>query len=138
MNTSKTKKGILLMLVACFAVSSALVAGTSADNKTTEKARETVANASPDDWSAYMKSAEKCIRKGVNLEEAEKWIDYSISISKNEHNLEVKGDLYMKNNDPQRAGEYYLEAMKIIKARDVNGNISALQEKMAKVKEHIF
>lgn len=138
MNTSKMKKGIVLMLVACFTMGAPLLANTSTDNKTTEKARETVANASPDDWSAYMKSAEKCVRKGVNLEEAAEWIDRSISIYKNEHNLEVKGDLYMQNNQPEKAGEYYLEAMKMVKARDVNGNISALQDKMVKVKELIY
>ena len=59
----------------------------AASDKTSEKAREAVENAEPNDWSTLAESAEKCLRKKVNIEEANEWIKKSIVINKNEFNL---------------------------------------------------
>ena len=76
-------------------------------DKTSDKARTAVENAAPDDWKTYAKSAQKCIRKKVNLKEAATWIDKSLSIKETAYNLEVKGDYYAAMNLPEKAIEMY-------------------------------
>jgi len=77
-------------------------------NKTTLKARQTVEQASPEDWLALAQSAEMCFKKNVNLKEAAEWIDRSIAIKETSFNLEVKGDYYLVSNLPDKALEYYV------------------------------
>lgn len=90
------------------------------DDKTTLKAREVVENASPDDWMAYAKSAEKCIKKNVNLKEAAEWLDKSIAIKTTPYNLRLKGLYYEKNNMPDEAVKFYVESLKIGLESDIN------------------
>ena len=104
------------------------------DDKVVEKARNAVENASPDDWYAYAKSAEMCIRKNVNMKEASEWIDKSISIKETAYNLEVKGDYYAKNQLPEKALEMYVRSAQIARESDINADTSGLQEKIAKLK----
>jgi hypothetical protein len=103
------------------------------DNKTVEKARSAVENASPDDWYAYAKSAKMCIKKNVNMKEAAEWIDKSLDIKRDAFNLEIKGDYYLANNLPEKALELYVEAAKVGKENDVNFNTSDLQDKIVEV-----
>ena len=122
------KVSVTLMALAVLFASTASFAAT--DNKVVEKARTVVENASPDDWYAYAKSAQMCIRKNVNLKEAAVWLDKSLEIKRDAFNLEIKGDYYVKNNLPTKALEMYVEAAKAAKAADINANTTALQEKI--------
>ena len=107
----------------------------STDNKLVQKARTAVENASPDDWYAYAKSAQMCIKKNVNMKEAAVWIDKSLEIKQDAFNLEIKGDYFMKNNLPKKALEQYILAAKVGKESDVNFDTSDLQAKIVKAKQ---
>jgi len=120
----------LMALAILFASTSSFAFAT--DNKVVEKARTVIDNASPDDWYAYAKSAQMCIRKNVNMKEAAEWLDKSLAIKKDVFNLEVKGDYYVLNNLPEKALEYYVMAATVAKENDINANTSALQEKIVK------
>lgn len=121
----------LMALAILFASTSSFALAT--DNKVVEKARTVVENASPDDWYAYAKSAQMCIRKKVNLKEAAEWLDKSLEIKRDAFNLEIKGDYYVMNNLPEKALEYYVEAAKAAKENDIHANTTALQEKIVEV-----
>jgi tetratricopeptide (TPR) repeat protein len=125
------KISLTVMTLALLFVGASSIAN-AADNKVIEKARTAVENASPDDWYAYAKSAQMCIRKNVNMKEAAEWLDKSLEIKKDVFNLEVKGDYYVKNNLPEKALKFYVEAAKIAKENDVNYDTSGLQAKIAK------
>ncbi len=90
------------------------------DDKTTLKAREAVENASPDDWMAYASSAEKCMKKNVNLKEAAAWIDKSMAIKETSYNLRLKGLYYEKNNLPEKALECYINSLRAGLEDDIN------------------
>ncbi|GEM_PF-1380472 len=83
----------------------------SADDKTVEKSREAVENADPNDWKTLSYNADKCFRKKINTEEALEWINRSIEIDANPTNLTVMGDYYYRNEMPEKAIHYYLQAM---------------------------
>ena len=102
-------------------------------DKTTLKAREAVANASPDDWYTYAKSAEKCIKKGVNLKEASDWLDHSIDIKETAYNLELKGDYYKANRLPDKALKYYVKSMQVGKEENTNFDARDIQRKIADI-----
>ena len=103
------------------------------DDRTIEKAREAVENASPHDWYTLATSAEKCFRKKVNLKQASEWLDQSLKIAETPFNLELKGDYYLDNKLPDRALEYYVRAMNNIKENDGKGEVSHLQKKISKI-----
>ncbi len=81
--------------------------------KVVEKARYAVEQAAPDDWYTLAKSAEKCIRKGVNLKEAAAWLNQSIRIKRTPYNLEVQGDYFASNQLPIKAIRAYAESHRI-------------------------
>ena len=120
----------LMALAILFASGSTFAKAT--DNKLVTKARTAIENASPDDWYAYAKSAQMCIKKNVNMKEAAEWIDKSLEIKKDAFNLEIKGDYYLKNNLPEKALRHYIEAAKVGKENDVNFDTSQLQSKILK------
>ena len=104
-----------------------------ADDRTTEKTRDAVENASPDDWYTLAISAEKCFKKKVNLKQASEWLDQSLEIAEMPFNLELKGDYYISNRLPDKALEYYVRAMNTLKEKDGESDITQLQKKIAKI-----
>jgi len=116
-----------------FVVLSCSMTFAKVDERTTEKAREAVENASPHDWYTLAISAEKCFKKKVNLKQASKWLDQSIEIAETPFNLELKGDYYIDNKLPDKALEYYVRTMNNIKENDGEGDVSHIQKKISKI-----
>ncbi|MGK7392974.1 MAG: hypothetical protein ACNS62_00315 [Candidatus Cyclobacteriaceae bacterium M3_2C_046] len=127
-------KKITALFFMVLLVAGAAVAGGQDDekvDKTTLKTREAVSKASPDDWFTLAKSAEKCIKKQVNLKEAAKWLDQSLEIKETSYNLSVKGDYYYANKLPDKALEYYVKSLQVGKKQDVNFDGRQVQQKIA-------
>ena len=97
------------------------------------KNRDIVQESAPDDWYTLAFCAEQCIKKNIVNKEVAEWIDKSLEIKKSSYNLEIKGDYYMKNKLPMKAGEFYLEAIKVGLEEDKNFNYSDLQSKIARI-----
>ena len=103
------------------------------NEKVFSKNSEIIDNAAPDDWHTLASCAEACIKKNIINKEVADWIDRSLKIRKTAYNLEVKGDYYIKNKLPNKAGECYLEAIQVGIDEDINFDYSGLQEKIAKI-----
>ncbi len=114
-------------------VSANTFAGVSNTDKTIEKAREAVENASPDDWYTLATSAKKCIEKWVNLKEAAMWLDQSLAIRETPFNLKLKGDYYVYNRLPEQALEYYSKSIRVGKLSDPAYMDAEAQEKIVKL-----
>lgn len=102
-------------------------------DRTTERARQAVEQASPDDWHTLAESAERCIAKGVNLKEAAAWLDQSLAIKETAFNLRVQGDYYVKNQLPDRALESYSKSIRVGKLNDSSYADAATQAKIVKL-----
>lgn len=137
MNSTFKKSTLAVVLSFCMlslvAFNTAAVAKNAGTNKTIEKAREAVNQASSDDWMTYAVSAEKCIRKNINLKEAAEWLDRSLAIKETPYNLKVKGLYYEKNNLPEKALEYYVKSLKVGIENDVTYEDLHTQAKVAKL-----
>lgn len=122
MNTLKNLKNYfsIALCLSFFTLFSGTSFANPTEDKTTVKAREAVENASPDDWMAYAASAEKCLKKNVNLKEAAAWIDTSLSIKETPYNLRLKGLYFEKNNLPEQALEYYVKSLRVGLENDIN------------------
>lgn len=131
MNYQKLKTIFAASLV--FILLSSMVSFSNAEDRTTEKTREAVENASPHDWYTLAVSAEKCFKKKVNLKQAVEWLDQSIEIAETPFNLELKGDYFIDNKLPDKALEYYVRAMNIIKENDGEAEVKHLQKKVSKI-----
>jgi len=129
----KTNKWIAAIFAVLMMTASSQVFAGKNDDKTVQKAREAVEQASPDDWHTLAKSAEKCFRKNVNLKEASKWLDKSIEIKPTVYNLGLKGDYYAMNKLPEKALEYYIKAMNVAKEADNYADVSDLQLKISDI-----
>ncbi|MGF1637430.1 MAG: hypothetical protein ACFCUU_10180 [Cyclobacteriaceae bacterium] len=131
---ARTKSIILALtfFVIAFANSSTFAANRS--DKVTEKAREAVKKASPDDWHTLANSAEKCLKKKVNLKEVAEWLDKSISIKETPYNLTLKGDYYRINKLPEKAMEFYVKAISEAMASDINADTDHIQQRIADIK----
>ena len=105
------------------------------DEKVVEKARETVAEASPHDWQAYAKAAEMCIEKQVNLKEATQWLEKSLEIKETTLNTEIMGDYYAMNDLPEKAVEMYMKSMALGNQNDKFFDSSHLQQKMFELRK---
>lgn len=103
------------------------------EDRTTEKTREAVENASPHDWYTLAVSAEKCFKKKVNKKQAYEWLEQSLAIAETPFNLELKGDYYNDNQLPDKALEFYVRAMNNIKENDGDGEVTHLQKKISKI-----
>ena len=101
MNSQKLKTTFAATLA--FVVLSSSVCFAKVVDRTTEKTRDAVEQASPHDWYTLALSAEKCFKKKVNLKQASEWLDQSIEIAEKPFNLELKGDYYMDNKLPDKA-----------------------------------
>ncbi len=99
-------------------------------DKTTQRAREAVENAAPDDWYTLAKAAEKCIAKKVNLKEAAEWLNKSLAIHESAFNLKVKGDYYVHNLLPKKALEYYSKSIRVGKLEDPSYMDAETQDKI--------
>ncbi len=128
----QTLKSSFVVAFAIFALSFGTAFAKNND-RTTEKTRQAVENASPHDWYTLARSAEKCFKKEVNLKEAAAWLDESLNIARTPLNLELKGDYFIMNKLPEKALDYYAEAA--MKLKDVDGlaDITHLQKKIAKI-----
>jgi tetratricopeptide (TPR) repeat protein len=102
-------------------------------DKVTLKTREAVSKASPDDWYTFAEAAEKCINKGVNLNEASQWLERSLEIKETSYNLSVKGDYYMANRLPEKALKYYVKSIEVGKEETHEFDVSAVQKKIAAI-----
>ncbi len=102
-------------------------------DRTTERARRAVEQASPDDWHTLAESAERCISKGVNLKEAATWLDQSLAIKETAYNLQVQGDYYVKNQLPDRALESYSKSIRVGRIDDPSYTDAATQAKIVKL-----
>lgn len=134
--TTKNVKLFLLGLAALF-ISAGAYAGTD-NNKTAEKARQAVEEAAPDDWYTFAKSAERCIRKKVNLAEAKNWLEKSLKIKQTPYNLAVMGDYYHLNKLPEEALKYYVKSLRVGLEHDVNYRDPVTHEKMMKVRKSLL
>ncbi|MEO1050012.1 MAG: hypothetical protein AAFX87_05285 [Bacteroidota bacterium] len=132
-NLSVNIKSFFAVLLAATLISVNSFAVAPSD-KAVEKARKAVANASPDDWETFAKSAQMCIRKNVNMAEAQEWLEKSIAIKATSFNLEVMGDYFMKNKLPVKAMEYYVKSIDKAKRTNVNADTGDLQTKINQAK----
>lgn len=131
MNCQKLKTTFVAAFA--FVVFGSTVSFAKVADRTTEKTREAVENASPHDWYTLALSAEKCFKKKVNLKQASEWLDQSIEIAETPFNLELKGDYYIDNKLPDKAVEYYVRAMNTIKENDGDAEVTHLQKKLSNI-----
>jgi len=106
-----------------------------ANDRIIEKSREAVDQAGPHDWEILAESAEKCIQKNINVDEALEWLDKSIEINPNKYNLTLKGDYYLNKKFPDEAIIYYLKAAEITTADSHKVSVADTQEKIKKALE---
>lgn len=104
------------------------------DDKIALKSRQIVENATPDDWKALAEAAAICVKKKTNLTQAAEWLDKSLSIKTTAYNLEIKGDYMLLSNLPQEAMSFYIKAMQTGLSTESNFDVTALQSKIAKLK----
>lgn len=123
----------LFPTIMAFVILSTSMAYAKVDDRTTEKTREAVENASPHDWYILATSAEKCFKKKVNLKQASEWLDQSLEIAETPFNLELKADYFIDNKLPDKALEYYVRAMNIIKENDGKGDVGHIQKKISSI-----
>ncbi|UII28143.1 hypothetical protein LVD15_06885 [Fulvivirga maritima] len=124
-----------LALIAVFMMSVSVMA--ASPDKTTEKAREAVSKAAPDDWYTLAESAEMCFKKGVNLKEAKQWLDTSLQIKESAFAHEVAGDYYMSYKLYEKAITSYVNSMKLLKQKDFYADTDALQAKIDKANKKL-
>lgn len=103
------------------------------EKKVVAKYQETVDNAAPDDWYTLAECADICLRKKINCKEISIWLDESLKIKETPFNLEVKGDYYVANNLPEKAGDYYLKALILGTDNDSKFDATGLQTKIARL-----
>ena len=136
---TKNVRLIMLALAATFMSAGAFAVPSSTENnRTAEKARQAVEDAAPDDWYTYAHSAEKCIRKKVNLKEAKAWLQRSLEIKETSYNLSVMGDYYSMNNIPEKALEYYVKSLRLGLEQDINYKDPITHEKMMKARSIVI
>lgn len=129
----KTLKSAFILSLTLFVLISSTSFASNAKEKTTDKTREAVESAGPDDWHTLAICAEKCFKKNVNMNEAVKWLNQSLKIAKKPLNLELQGDYYMMNKLPEKALKSYISAMNILKEENNLADFSKLQKKVSKI-----
>lgn len=107
------------------------------ESKAVQKAREAVANAAPDDWMTYAKSAEVLLNKNTSLNDVAEWLDKSMAIKESSFNLELKGDYYMATNLPKKAMEFYIKSMQMGKEENEYYNPLDVQDKIRQAQASI-
>ncbi len=122
----------LLVILLVGSVVSSSLAGNRID-KTTQKAREAVEQAAPDDWHTLAQSAERCLLKGVNMKEVAVWLDESLAIQETAYNLRLKGDYYMSNQLPEKALACYSKSIRVGKLHDESYMDADTQQKIVSI-----
>lgn len=117
-------------LFAFVLLSTTMVMAGGASEKLLNKAEAAIKNASGDDWFVRASWAKKCITKGINTEQVNKWIDKSLEIQENAYTLEVKGDYYAKNKMNKKAIKYYIMSMQSSISGDDSYDLQKVQEKV--------
>ena len=135
---TKNVKVMMMALATVFVSASIYAVPTTADNKTVSKARLAVEEAAPDDWHTYAESAEKCMKKKVNLKEAKVWLDKSLEIQETPYNLAVMGDYYHMNALPEQALEYYVKSLRLGLEQDINYQDPVTHAKMMKARSKVI
>ncbi len=139
MNYRTKSVRMLTLALATLFLSVGTFAGNKTDNnKTTIKARQAVEEAAPDDWYTFANSADRCIRKKVNLAEAKTWLQKSLDIKETPYNLAVMGDYYNLNNLPEKALDYYVKSLRVGLQEDINYKDVVTHEKMMKVRKSLL
>ncbi len=72
------------------------------------------------DWSSYWQAADYCSRNKIYTEDAIKWIDKSISIKENFHNLNTKAELIEAKNMNKEAQQLRTRAVNIATEEELN------------------
>jgi tetratricopeptide (TPR) repeat protein len=129
-----------MLAMASIFISAGVYAGPKeiGESKTTIKARQAIEQAAPDDWYTYAQSAEKCLRKKVNLKEAKTWLERSIEIKETPYNLAIMGDYYSKNKLPEKALEYYVKSLRVGLEQDIAYKDVITHEKMMKARSVVL
>ncbi len=135
---TKNVRSIMMALATVFISASVYALPSTADNKTVTKARLAVEEAAPDDWHTYAESAEKCMRKKVNLKEAKDWLDKSLEIKETAYNLAIMGDYYQMNDLPEQALEYYVKSLRQGLENDINYSDPETHAKMMKMRSKVI
>ena len=103
------------------------------NEKMVDKFSDRIENASPDDWYVLADCADQCLKKNINCKEVAEWIDKSLAIKETPYNLEIKGDYFMQNKLPEKAGKYYLKALQLGNDLDSEFESGELQKKIAQI-----
>ncbi len=135
---TKNARLTMLALASLFVSASIYAVPNGTDKKIAEKARMAVEDAAPDDWYTLAESAEKCIRKKVNLTEAKQWLERSLEIRQAPYNLAVMGDYYYMNKLPNEALEYYVKSLRVGLEQDINYQDPVTHAKMMKVRSTVI
>lgn len=135
---TKNARLMMLALASLFISASIYAVPNGADKKITEKARIAVEEAAPDDWHTLAESAEKCIKKKVNLAEAKQWLEKSLEIRQAPYNLAVMGDYYNMNKLPNEALKYYVKSLRVGLEQDINYQDPVTHAKMMKVRSTVI
>jgi predicted negative regulator of RcsB-dependent stress response len=106
-------------------------------DKTATKARAKLESKADPSWKDYCKSAQMCIKKNTNLDEAQSWLEKSIEMDRNPDNLEAMGDYYLANNDKRKAADYYLESLKAGVLDNPNYQDQNLQKKLTDLQKDL-
>ena len=135
---TRNAKSMMLALATLFISASIYAVPNWTDNKIAQKARIAVEEAAPDDWNTLAESAEKCIRKKVNLVEAKQWLEKSLEIRQAPYNLAVMGDYYNMNKLPNEALEYYVKSLRVGLEQDIKYQDPVTHAKMMKVRSAVI
>ncbi|MEQ8881197.1 MAG: hypothetical protein RLQ12_16250 [Cyclobacteriaceae bacterium] len=130
----KNLKTSLVALIAVVISTSAFAS--DPESKAVEKAREAV-ESSASDWKILAESAQKCFKKGQNIDQAMEWINKSIEINPDPFNYEVKGDYYKSIKHYRKALQQYHEAILVGKKQNFWYDNGHLQKKIWESKHAI-
>ncbi|MEQ8338211.1 MAG: hypothetical protein RIA62_12735 [Cyclobacteriaceae bacterium] len=130
----KNLKTSLVALIAVVISTSAFAS--DPESKAVEKAREAV-ESSASDWKVLAESAQKCFKKGQNIDQAMEWINKSIEINPDPFNYEVKGDYYKSIKHYRKALQQYHEAILVGKKQNFWYDNGHLQKKIWESKHAI-
>lgn len=142
MNMSRNNSlriSLLMCLLFVFALAVPALAGGQNGNvdKTTTKARAKLEKKADPGWKDYCKSAQMCIKKKTNMDEAQGWLEKSIELDKNPDNLEAMGDYHLANNEKREAAGYYLESLKAGVQENPNYQDQNLQKKLTDLQKDL-
>ena len=101
------------------------------------QAQQEVATAAADDWRTLAVAAEKCLSKGINVEEATDWLHRSLDIKETSYNLKLQGDVYARNGLAEAALESYSRSIRIGKLTDTDYADLATQHKIVTLIQQI-